>query len=81
MSSPVTKDELIHEISLLPEEKLGEVYNLIHSFRLGAEETKQKENDILSFSGSWKDIDEKVFDGFLSDISERRSKAFSGRGR
>ncbi|MCK5726517.1 MAG: hypothetical protein KAH22_06815 [Thiotrichaceae bacterium] len=75
----VEKDKLINEISLLPEDKLEEVYNIIHYFRLGTE--KEKENDILSFSGSWKDMGDNKFDDYLSDIAERRNKAFSSRGR
>ena len=81
MSLSVTKEKLINEISLLPEDKLAEVYNFIHYFRLGTEKTKQKENNIMSYSGTWKDMDDEVFEDYLSDISERRNKAFSHRGR
>lgn len=81
MTLSVTKDKLINEISLLPEDKLGEVYNFIHYFRLGTEKTKKNDNNILSFSGSWKDMGDNKFDDYLSGISERRNKAFSSRGR
>ena len=81
MTLSVKKDKLINEISLLPEDKLGEVYNFIHYFRLGAEKIKRSGNDILSFSGSWEDMDDEDFNDYLSGISDRRSKAFSGRGR
>ena len=81
MTLSVTKDKLINEIRLLPEDKLGEVYNFIHYFRLGTEKTKKNDNNILSFSGSWRDMGDNKFDDYLSDISERRNKAFSSRGR
>ena len=81
MTLSITKDKLINEISLLPEDKLGEVYNFIHYFRLGTEKTNKDENNILAFSGSWKEMDDDKFDDYLSDISKRRRKAFSGRGR
>ncbi len=55
--------------------------NFIHYFRLGTEKTKQDINNVLSFSGAWKDIDDEIFNDYLSDISERRSKAFSSTGR
>ena len=80
MSLSVIKSKLINEISLLPEDKLREVYNFIHYFRLGAEKIKEN-NNILSFSGSWKDMDDELFDEYLSDISKRRNKAFDSRGR
>jgi len=77
MPSTAIKDKLIIEINLLPENALAEVYNYIHYFRLGSEKKKIKEEvDLMSFSGAWKDMDNEIFDDFLSDISERRSKAF-----
>lgn len=81
MTSSVTKDKLINEISLLPDDKLGEVYNFIHYFRLGTDKTRKSDTNLLSFSGSWKDMDDEEFDDYLSDISERRNKAFSRRRR
>ena len=82
MTLSVMKDKLIDEINLLSDDKLGEVYNFIHHFRLGTEKTKEKGNsNILSFSGSWKDMNDKDFNEYLSDISQRRSEAFSSRGR
>lgn len=75
MILPVTRDKLINEINLLPEDKLTEVYNFIHYFRLGTEKTKQNKDNILSFSGAW----ENMNDEYLSDISERRSNTFSSR--
>lgn len=81
MTLSVIKDKLINEISLLPEDKLGEVYNFIHYFRLGTEKINKNDNKILSFSGSWKEMEDDKFDDYLSDISERRNNAFSSRGR
>ena len=81
MTSSITKDKLINEISLLPADKLGEIYDFIHYFRLGTEKNRQNEPDLLSFSGSWQGMNDEDFDSYLADISERRRQAFSGRGR
>ena len=76
------KDKLINEISLIPNEKLVELYNFIHYFRLGTEKEKEKtktNKDLLSYAGTWKDIDDEIFDNYLSDIANRRRKAFVSR--
>jgi len=41
-------------------------------------ETKTKK-DLLSYSGSWKEMDAEVFDDYMLDIAKRRRKAFCGR--
>ena len=80
MSAAIIKSKLINEIDLIPDDKLLEVYNVIHYFRLGTQkvETKTKK-DLLSYSGSWKEMDAEVFDDYMLDIAKRRKKAFSAR--
>jgi len=80
MPSIITRDKLLNEIKLLPNEMLSDVYNFIHSFRLRTEENSIEDNDdIMSFSGGWRDLDNKVFEDLLSDIEERRSESFINR--
>jgi len=80
MTLSVMKSKLINEINLLSEEKIAEVYNFIHFFRLGIEKKeKETSNDILSFSGVWKEMSNETFDNYLSDIVNRRGDAFSSR--
>ncbi len=51
------KEQLVEEIRLIPEEKLAEVYDLIHYFRLGlcserqALEIKQRTTDLAQGRG------------------------------
>lgn len=51
------KEQLVEEIRLIPEEKLAEVYDLIHYFRLGlcserqALEIKQRTTDLAQGTG------------------------------
>ena len=80
MASTRLKDKILSEISLLPQDKLSEVYNFLHSFRLGEETGKiEADIDLMSFSGSWKEMDNETFDDFLSDIANRRRRTFRDR--
>ena len=38
------QEQLIEEIKQIPSEKLAEIYDLIHYFRLGLAQAKQTEN-------------------------------------
>lgn len=80
MSSLLLKHKLQEEIDLIPEDKLADLYNFIHYFRLGAEKTQPANKDkILSFAGCWKDMDNQVFQDVFSEIAQRRTEAFSER--
>lgn len=70
----------IEEIRHIPEEKLREIYDVIHFFRVGVESVKPIPDDnIMSYAGCWDDMPDEMFNSFLLDIAERRSYAFSGR--
>ena len=81
MTSAILRDKVIREINLIPQEKLSEVYNFIHYFRIGTEKEKVKTttSSLLSYAGTWKNMRDEVFDDFLSDIGNRRKRAFVGR--
>ena len=42
----------IEEINLIPEDKRQELYELIHNFRMGLNQTKHKINEITQFADS-----------------------------
>ena len=44
MSAVLLRHKLQEEIDLIPEDKLADVYNFIHYFRLGAEKTQPNQN-------------------------------------
>ena len=70
MHSSIIRDKLLHEIERLPDEKLSEVYHFIYDIRLKLENSEQNENpDILSFSGSWQNMEDCFFNNFLADMS------------
>ncbi len=67
------------EIDLIPEDKLTQVYNFIHYFRLGVEISSGGSQQIMQFAGSWRDMPDEDFDEFLEEIAGRRRQAFSRR--
>ena len=81
MNPTTLRLKVIEEIQRLPEEKLSELYDVIHFFRIGIEQTKRSPNTIMRFAGCWEDMSEHDFEAFLTEITERRSNAFSGRNQ
>lgn len=79
MSISIVREKVIKEVQLIPEEKLSEIYNFLHFFRLGIQKSKGNSKEILKFAGSWKDMPEDIFQEFADDIVKRRKNAFSGR--
>ena len=41
--------------------------------------TNHSKNEILSFAGAWKDMNENDFQNFINDVYERREKSFKRR--
>ena len=81
MDKDQLREKVIEEISLIPFDKLDEVYDFIRFFRIGTERVKASKEKILSFAGCWEDMPDETFNDFLLEIKHRRKEAFSGRGR
>lgn len=80
MNTTTLRLKAIEEIHHIPEEKLREIYDVIHFFRVGVESVKPVLHDnIMSYAGCWDDMSDETFNSFLLEIAERRSHAFSGR--
>ena len=78
--TPIIKQRVLQEIELIPEDKLADLYNFLHYFRLGLEKAHPaKREQILAFAGCWQDMPEEIFAEFTAEIAERRSQAFVGR--
>lgn len=77
------KAKVIEEINLLPGEKLLDIYEFIHYFRVGLETSPPKVNNqaqyILALAGSWNDMSNEGFTSFLDEIDQRRQQAFARR--
>jgi hypothetical protein len=72
---------VIEEIRLVPKDRLREIYDFIHFFRLGLETVRSRDatEDIMRFAGCWQDMADDEFEDFSQEIAERRKQAFSGR--
>jgi len=73
------REKVLEEIKSLPEEKLPEILNFIHSFRLGRQLSNAKADRVTSFAGSWRDLPDEIYNEFINDIAKRRQAAFSRR--
>ena len=76
--------KILQEIDLIPEEKLPEIYDLLHHFRLGLQADQDRAAQdrvasILRFAGCWQDMPAKAYTAFVQEIAERRHQAFSRR--
>lgn len=80
MTSLLIKRKVLQEIELIPEDKLADLYNFIHYFRVGLEKSQlTKPKPILAFAGCWKDMPDEIFDDFTTEIRQRRHQAFTRR--
>ncbi|GET41909.1 hypothetical protein [Microseira wollei] len=71
--------KVVEEIQNIPEDKLTELLNLIHAFRLRLEPASFPRNSIMKFAGCWNDLPDDIYSEFWDDISQRRQQAFSQR--
>ncbi len=80
MTSLLIKSKVLQEIDLIPEDKLADLYNFIHYFRLGLEKSQVTEpKPTLAFAGCWKDMSDEMFNDFTAEIRQRRHQAFARR--
>jgi hypothetical protein len=73
------RDKLLEEVSLIPEENLADLYDVVRYFRKGIEASKGDAGRIMQLAGAWRDMPDEAFDSFLKDIAKRRRQAFSRR--
>ena len=75
----ISKNKIIEEISLIPDDKLTELYNLIHNFRIDLKQSGNNMNEIMEFAGCWENMSEETFTDFCEDIEHRRQTSSSRR--
>lgn len=79
MRQSITIKQVVEEIKHIPVNKLSEVYDLLHFFRLGLQKSKGSVEQTMKFAGCWNDMPDEVFNDFFGEIKERREQAFSRR--
>jgi hypothetical protein len=70
------RTKVITEINLIPEDKLEELYNIIHYFRLDGEISTTSIQQTMKFAGCWNDMSDEMFGNFSEEINIRRQQAF-----
>jgi hypothetical protein len=74
---------VIEEVNRLPQERLPDLYTLIHYFRLGLEQSDKSNQPsaakIMALAGSWQEMPESEFAELLQEIGQRRQLAFQRR--
>ena len=82
---PVMLKAKVHqEIDLLPDDKLNDVYEMIHTYRLKLKSSEQPVSttaSILQLAGSWCDLPDADLATFMDEIRQRRQRAFLERQR
>ncbi len=78
MSVSIERERILDEIQRIPEDKLVEVYAILHYFRVGIEASRTK-GSVMRYAGSWDNMPEETFAKFMQGTSARRQQAFMGR--
>ncbi len=76
------KEKIKMEVEKIPEDRIAELYNIIHSFRISIAgkrgETKGSHDTALEFFGIWKDMSPEEM-RVLEEIQSRRKRTFRER--
>ncbi len=72
-------DKVVEEVKLIPTEKLPEILDIIHYFRVGVQASNAKKNRTKNFAGCWRDMPDDLYHEFIHEIILRRRTAFSRR--
>ena len=68
MPEDFLRSRILEIIDKIPGERLQEVLDLLKGFR------EDPRNGVLSFAGSWKDMEESDFKDFMEENERRRHK-------
>jgi len=79
MKISTIREKVVEEVNQIPEEKLAQILDLIHHFRIGLQLSRKKHSRITSYAGCWEDMPEDIYIELINEISQRRHTAFSRR--
>lgn len=71
--------KILQELDLIPDNRLPELYHVLHDFRLKLEASRESHVTILSYAGCWRDLPDDTFEFFLKDVRQRRQQTFTMR--
>lgn len=76
------KEKIIKEVEKIPEEKIAELYNVVHLFRTGIENKKKavkdRRSEAVKFFGIWKGMSAEE-SAVLEAIQARRKRTYRER--
>ncbi len=79
MSLSSERVKILQELDLIPDNRLSELYHVLHDFRLGLKASGESQHAILSYAGCWRDLPDDTFKFFLQEVMQRRQQAFTMR--
>ena len=69
MTNETLRNRILEGIQRIPETKLEEIYDFLHSFRVGLGSPEiSPASSVLPFAGAWSDMDESTFKEFEEEI-------------
>lgn len=71
-----TINTILNELKNVPVDKLEDLYSIIHSLRTDIKKTDIKNQEILSFAGSFGDISESDYNDFVKHTKQTRKNLF-----
>lgn len=77
MNSSTLRSKVFKEVQLIPENKLEEIYDFIHYYRIGIETTDKNPVEIMNFAGCWNDLPNEIFNELSEELSNRHHNASS----
>jgi len=79
MKASTMREKLFDEIAKIPDEKVAEIFDFLHHFRVGLGVKASNPQKTLKLAGGWQDMSEDDFKDFLNDVTTRRKNAFISR--
>jgi hypothetical protein len=72
-----TIDNIIDELKEVPPSRLEELYQIVHSLTPVAKQEAITQKKIMSFAGSFSDMDDKDYEGYLDQTKNVRASLFT----
>jgi hypothetical protein len=76
------KNKIIKEVEKIPKNKIAELYDVVHLFRIKVESPqkapKDRRSEVVKFSGIWKDMSPEE-SAVLDELQARRKKTYRER--